>query len=202
MRARGCELILVDGGSVDATVSLAMPLVDKLVESAPGRALQMNAGVRRAAASTLWFLHADSRVPAAADHAIQHALGAAQPAWGYFTIQLSGTNPLLRVIEWTINLRVRWTGIVTGDHGLFVSRGLFECVGGFPAIALMEDIAISRRLKENCRPLRLKQTLVSSSRRWESQGLLRTVMLMWSLRLLFFIGVSPARLANFYRYEA
>lgn len=202
MRARGCELVLVDGGSSDATMSLAMPLVDKLIESAPGRARQMNTGALHSAAATLWFLHADSRVPAAADRAIQNSLGGAQSGWGYFPIRLSGGNPLLRIIAWAMNQRTRCTGVVTGDHGLFVSRCLFERVGGFPAIALMEDVAISKKLKKICRPLRLKQTLVSSSRRWESQGLLQTVLLMWCLRLLFFVGVSPARLANYYRHKA
>jgi rSAM/selenodomain-associated transferase 2 len=201
LRARGCELLLVDGGSTDATVSLAMPLVDKLIESAPGRARQMNAGAQRAAAATLWFLHADSRVPSASDRDIQSAFSGMQFGWGYFPIRLSGDNPLLRVIAWAMNQRTRCTGVVTGDHGLFVSRCLFERVGGFPSIELMEDVAISKKLKKICRPVRLQQALVSSGRRWESQGLLHTVLLMWCLRLLFFVGVSPARLANLYRYE-
>ena len=202
LRARGCEVLLVDGGSADSTVSLAMPLVDKLIESEPGRARQMNAGAQRAGAAKLWFLHADSRVPAVADRAIQRAFGSTQFGWGYFPIQLSGANPWLRVIAWAMNQRTRCTGVVTGDHGLFVSRCLFERVGGFPSIDLMEDVAISKKLKKNCRPVRLKQTLVSSSRRWESQGLLHTVLLMWCLRLLYFVGVSPARLASYYRYKA
>lgn len=202
MRIRGCELLLVDGGSTDKTMALALPLVDKLLQSAPGRAVQMNAGAGAASAALLWFLHADSQVPAQSDRAIQQALSTPGIVWGYFQIRLSGRSLLLRVIEWAMNQRVRCTHVATGDHSLFISREMFESIGGYPHIALMEDIAISKRLRILCRPLRIEQRIVTSSRRWESRGVVRTVLHMWYLRSLYFIGVSPAYLARLYRPDA
>ncbi len=196
--ARRAEIVVVDGGSTDATASLAVPLCDCLVKSPKGRAVQMNAGARRANAPVFWFLHADSQLPGRGDEQIRDELTRSGRRWGHFDAHLSGSQLLLRVVERLMNWRSRLTGIATGDQGLFVTRELFDSIGGFPDIALMEDIAMSRKLKATGRPVRLSQQLVTSSRRWEKNGILRTIVLMWKLRLLYFIGVHPDRLAQMY----
>jgi rSAM/selenodomain-associated transferase 2 len=197
-RGDRCELIVVDGGSVDATVARAVPLADRVIASAPGRARQMNAGAAAAGGQALWFLHADTRAPPAAVPALRAALNEA--GWGHFDVRLSGGHPLLRVIERAMNLRSRWSGIATGDQGLFVRRDWFERVGGFPDIELMEDVTLSRRLRRRGRPACLEVALETSSRRWERDGILRTLLLMWWLRLAFACGADPAALARHYRH--
>lgn len=199
LRERGHELILVDGGSRDMTCERAASQVDVLMQSPPGRAVQMNAGARRARHGVLWFLHADTRIPPDADRLILQSLALGY-SWGRFDVQLSGRHPLLRVVERMMNLRSRWSGIATGDQGLFMTRDAFETVGGFPEIPLMEDIAISRLLKHGIgRPLCLRERLITSSRRWEQRGILRTIALMWRLRLAYFLGADPTDLARRYR---
>jgi rSAM/selenodomain-associated transferase 2 len=193
-----CEIIVVDGGSNDRTAELARPGSDLVIVSRRGRAIQMNAGARQACGAIVCFVHADSTLPCHADQTIRHALSAQQRQWGRFDVRLSGRQPLLRVVESLMNARSRLTGISTGDQGLFVTRQLFEAVGGFPEIALMEDIALSRTLKSHSRPLCLRQRLITSSRRWENHGIVRTILLMWKLRLLYFLGADPARLAQRY----
>ncbi len=197
LRARGHEIILVDGGSADATLALAAGRVDLCLRSRPGRARQQNRGARAANGRVLWFLHLDSHIPAAADAAILAAAG--DGGWGRFDVRLSGGRRVFRVIETLMNWRSRVTGICTGDQGLFVHRDAFTAVGGFPGVELMEDVALSRRLKRRAAPVCLRERLVTSSRRWESNGVLRTVLLMWCLRLAYFFGVAPARLARWYR---
>lgn len=201
LRAQGHEVIVVDGGSCDATVALAQPLVDQLLPAPAGRALQMNIGAQAARGRVLWFVHADTRVPEKAApviiESVAHAAG-----WGRFDVRLSGDRLLLRLVERMMNWRSRFTGIATGDQGIFVTRELFERVGGFAALPLMEDIDLSRRLKREQRPLCLRDTLTSSSRRWEQKGIVRTIALMWVLRLAYFLGVPPARLAMHYDQAA
>jgi rSAM/selenodomain-associated transferase 2 len=196
-RHRGHELIVVDGGSDDHTLQVCSDLVDQCLQSKRGRAIQMNTGVSAASADTLLFLHADTRPPENIDRLIVAAL-AGQPGWGRFDIRLSGRQPLLRLVERLMNLRSRLSGIATGDQGLFVSRAWFERVGGFPDIALMEDIVLSKRLKRLARPHCLKARLVTSSRRWEQRGVIRTVLKMWWLRAAFFCGVPAHYLAKQY----
>ena len=198
LREQGCELIVADGGSRDRTLALAEPLADRLVSSPRGRAAQMNAGARQASGEILWFLHADSLPPPDAASLIRVALADPGRHWGRFDVRLSGRQPLLRVVETLMNLRSRLTGIATGDQGIFVRRALFERIGGYPAIALMEDIALCRRLKTYGRPVCLRQRLQTSSRRWERDGISRTILLMWRLRLAYFLGADPARLARIY----
>jgi len=197
LRTQGAELVLVDGGSRDATPELARARVDRLLASPPGRARQMNAGARQASGEVLWFLHLDSQVPPGAVAQLRQA-AVAGPGWGRFDVRLDGRAPLLRVVERMMNLRSRLTGIVTGDQGLFVRRALFEQVGGFPEIALMEDIAISGRLRRLARPACLRPPLVTSARRWERDGIVRTILLMWLLRAAYRLGADPARLARIY----
>lgn len=198
LRGQECELIVADGGSRDRTAALAEPLADRVIVAPRGRAAQMNAGARLAGGEILWFLHADSLPPPEATALIRAALADPNRHWGRFDVRLSGRQPSLRVVETLMNLRSRFTGIATGDQGIFVRREVFERVGGYPALALMEDIALSRSLKRHGRPVGLRQRLTTSSRRWESNGILRTILLMWRLRLAYFFGADPDRLARMY----
>lgn len=196
LRQHGHEIILADGGSEDATVTLAEPWVDKIIHSGRGRALQMNAGALAAENEALLFLHADTQLPVDADTLVLKALQ--QWHWGRFDVRLSGTHPLLRMIEWLMNWRSRISGIATGDQTIFVRRESFQNAGGFPNISLMEDIALSRTLKKIGPPCCLRAHVVTSSRRWEQRGLTRTILLMWWLRLAYALGADPARLAKRY----
>jgi rSAM/selenodomain-associated transferase 2 len=196
LRNRGAELIVVDGGSRDATAELAAAHADRVIRTARGRAAQMNAGARVARADALLFLHADTRLPQDADRLVLCAL--ANNEWGRFDVRIEGRSPLLAVIARLINWRSRLTGIATGDQAMFVARRVFAEVGGFPEIPLMEDIALSRRLKRIARPACLNAQVATSGRRWERGGVLRTMLLMWRLRLAFFFGADPAALAKRY----
>ncbi len=199
LRARGAEVVVADGGSRDTTVALAAPLADAIVTAPRGRGSQMNAGAAVATGDVLVFLHADTRLPADADTLIRDGLGRTGRVWGRFDVRIAGTHPLLRVIGAMMNLRSRLTGIATGDQAIFVTRAAFGA--GFPDIALMEDIAISRRLKHVGPPLCIAGPVVTSGRRWERQGVVRTIVLMWSLRLAYWLGASPDWLARRYGYE-
>jgi len=184
-------VIVVDGGSTDGTAELAVGLSDRLLKSAKGRAVQMNAGAGAASGDALLFLHADTRLPANADRDVLAALERA--AWGRFDVRIEGRHPLLPVVAAAMNLRSRLTGIATGDQAIFVRREAFR---GFPEIPLMEDVAFSASMSE--RPACLRQKALTSGRRWERSGVLRTVLLMWLLRFLYALGVPPARLARDY----
>jgi rSAM/selenodomain-associated transferase 2 len=199
LRHRGHEVIVVDGGSRDGTANLARSLADRVLAESAGRAAQMNAGARAAAGDVLLFLHADSRLPAGADRLVLQGLAAGGFAWGRFDVRIAGSHPLLRAVEAMMNARSRLTHICTGDQGMFVRREAFDAVGGYPRQALMEDIAISARLRRVSAPLCLRQRCLTSARRWESQGVLRTVVQMWWLRLQYALGAAPARLARSYR---
>jgi len=197
LRHAGHEIIVVDGGSRDDTRRRAGPLADRVLISGRGRARQMNAGAAAATGDMLLFLHADSLLPGDAAAAIARAMSAS--CWGRFDVRLSGSEWPFRVIEAFMNLRSRVTGIATGDQAIFVEREVFEQIGGFPDIPLMEDIAISRLLKARARPACPRQRVITSTRRWRSKGIVRTVILMWRLRLAFALGADPRGLAR--RYE-
>jgi rSAM/selenodomain-associated transferase 2 len=199
LRARGCEVIVADGGSADDTVALARPLADAVLPSPPGRARQQNAGAAVAAGEVLLFLHADTRLPDGADARVVDGLSRSGRGWGRFDVRLSGRHPMLRVIERMMGLRSRLSGIATGDQAIFVRREWFRAVGGFPEIPLMEDVALSQALKRRGRPLCLRETVTTSSRRWERRGVYRTMALMWRLRLAYWLGADPAVLADRYR---
>ena len=190
LRSRGHEVIVVDGGSSDRTAELAAGLCDRVLSAPRGRARQMNAGARAATGDVLLFLHADTRLPPRADELIPDS-----SMWGRFDVRIEGRHPLLKVVAWAMNLRSRLSGIATGDQAIFVRRDAFP---GFPEIALMEDVALSKLLKRRGAPACLRQRVVTSGRRWESRGVLRTILLMWRLRLLYFLGVSPELLARRY----
>jgi rSAM/selenodomain-associated transferase 2 len=196
-RARGTEVIVVDGGSRDDTAERARALADRVISSARGRALQMNAGAAVASGDVLLFLHADTRLPENADRLILDGLTRSGRAWGRFDVRFDSG---LGLIALTMNVRSRLTGIATGDQALFVTRSAFERVGGFPDIALMEDVVLSAKLKRIRKPLALHARVTTSARRWRKHGTLRTVLLMWRLRLAFFLGADPAKLARAYGY--
>jgi rSAM/selenodomain-associated transferase 2/rSAM/selenodomain-associated transferase 1 len=200
LRAAGAELIVADGGSTDETVTLATPLADRIVQAPRGRAAQMNAGAAVASGNILLFLHADCTLPAGATAAITDGLAASGKNWGRFDVRLAGRHPLLAIVAAMMNLRSRLTGIATGDQGLFISRACFERVGGYAAMPLMEDIDLCTRLKAHGKPLCLAARITASGRRWELHGVLRTIVLMWRLRLAYFCGADPATLARQYGY--
>lgn len=198
LRATGAELILVDGGSSDSTCELALGRVDQLLRTAPGRALQMNAGAAVACGEYLWFVHADTRISTESLTSLQQALSQ-RPLWGRFDVRLSGPGLAFRVIGAMINLRSRLSGIASGDQGIFVARQHFEAMGGYAQMPLMEDLQLCRRLKALARPRCLRPPLSTSSRRWEQHGIWRTVVLMWCLRLAYYCGASPEKLARQYQ---
>lgn len=194
LRARGHELIVADGASDDGTPELAQPLCDRLILAARGRALQMNAGAREARGEALLFLHADTRLPPDADRLVLDAL--ASRVWGRFDVAIEGRHALLKWVGCAMSLRSRLSGIATGDQAIFARRDAFA---GFPGIPIMEDVAFSKTMKRAGAPACLRARVVTSGRRWESRGVLRTVWLMWRLRLEFALGADPARLAERYR---
>jgi rSAM/selenodomain-associated transferase 2 len=194
---RGHQLIVSDGGSTDDTLARAARWADTVVGS-PGRAVQMNRGAALAQGDWLWFVHADSGFDDPPQRLAAGIAGSARD-WGRFAVRLDDPAPVFRLIETLMNRRSCMTGIATGDQGLFVRRDLFAQVGGFPEQPLMEDIELSRRLKRHGKPDCRQETLVVSARRWRRDGVLRTVGLMWQLRLRYFLGVPPQRLAERYR---
>jgi rSAM/selenodomain-associated transferase 2 len=193
LRRAGCEVIVVDGGSTDATRELAEPLCDRMVLGTRGRAVQMNTGARHASGDALLFLHADTRLPPHSDALVRSALQ--KHVWGRFDVEIDGRHRLLKVVAWAMNLRSRLSGIATGDQAIFVRRNAFT---GFPPIALMEDIAFSREMRRRGAPCCVRERVRTSGRRWEKRGVLRTVVLMWRLRLLYYFGARPERLARLY----
>jgi rSAM/selenodomain-associated transferase 2 len=201
MRALGAEVIVVDGGSRDATIQRARLRTDRVLSAPRGRALQMNAGAAKATGDVLLFLHADTRLPRHADLVVLTGLERSGRAWGRFNIKIEGRSPLLLLVGWLMNLRSRLTGIATGDQAIFVRRDTFQAIGGFAEIPLMEDVALCKRLKGVSRPLCLSERVVTSGRRWEKNGVLNTIVLMWRLRLAYFFGANPNELARQYGYE-
>ena len=201
LRARGAEVIVADGGSRDDTAVQASDGADRMIVAPRGRASQMNAGAAAAAGDILLFLHADTRLPPGADRLIQDALAAGHRAWGRFDVHIEGTHWLLGVVAALMNRRSRLTGIATGDQALFVGREAFRAVGGYPDIPLMEDVVLSRRLKRLSRPACLTARVTTSGRRWQRNGVVRTILKMWRLRLAFFLGADPRALALAYGYQ-
>lgn len=194
---RGCEVLLVDGGSQDSSVDIAEAAGFKVIRSERGRARQMNIGAAQAKGTALVFLHADTRLPENADQLILQALNIS--SWGHFDVHISGEAFMLRVIASLMNLRSRLTGIASGDQAIFVIKATFQAVGGFPDQPLMEDIEISKRLKQRARPACINGKVATSGRRWLEGGIWRTIWLMWRLRWLYWRGVPVERLAREYQ---
>lgn len=199
LRDAGAELVVVDGGSEDSTQERAVLLASRVIESPPGRSHQMNAGTDVARGNLLVFLHADTHLPEGADALIQRALSG-ESCWGRFDIRLEGHHPMLPVIAFAMNQRSRLTGLATGDQAMFMTRVAFETIGGFPDQPLMEDIEMSRRLKRLTPPACLGAKVTSSGRRWERNGVWRTIRLMWRLRYRYWRGVSADILVREYRH--
>ena len=196
-RRQGHEVIVIDGGSNDDTVSITQQYADKVLHSDAGRAIQMNSGIDEAMGDALLFLHADTRLPG---DAVSKVINAIEDGyfWGHFNVRLSGKHFMFRIIERMMNMRSCITGVATGDQAIFVGLESIEIVGNYPQLPLMEDVVFSKRLRKLGWPACIKQQVVTSSRRWEDKGILRTMLLMWRLRLLFFLGVSADKLARQY----
>jgi len=200
LRGAGHEVIVVDGGSTDATPDLAAPLADRVIAAPRGRARQMNAGAANASGDVLLFLHADTCLPDDAMGAIEAAMH--RHAWGRFDVEIAGRSRWLPVIARLMNLRSRRTGIATGDQAIFVTRAAFAAAGGYPDQPLMEDVELSRRLKRIGPPACLRQRVTTSGRRWDQHGVWRTILLMWRLRFDYWRGVPAARLVTRYYRDA
>ncbi|MGH8550861.1 MAG: TIGR04283 family arsenosugar biosynthesis glycosyltransferase [Methylococcales bacterium] len=192
------EIIVVDGGSSDRTAEIAGRYAGRVLIEPGGRAIQMNHGAKQARGSYLLFLHADTRMPPNTLEILNPCFHQ-ECVWGRFDIRLSGANPLFRLVEFCMNLRSRLTGIATGDQSIFVKRSIFGDLGGYPEIPIMEDIALSKALKKIAAPVCLKQPVTTSSRRWEQRGMVRSILLMWILRLLYFLDADPHLLERWYR---
>ena len=198
-RERGSEVVVVDGGSTDGTVELAEVAGVTVIRAERGRARQLQAGVDASHGEALWLLHADSLIDPMSDQHIVWGLADSGRLWGRFSIRLSGSHPLLRVVERGMNLRSRLSGIATGDQGIFVERSALARIGGIPDQPLMEDVELSLRLKEICPPLCLLKRVTTSSRRWERHGVVRTILFMWRLRFAYAFGAAPEVLARRYQ---
>ena len=203
LRARGAVLIVADGGSTDGSLALPQAQADAVVCAPRGRAAQMNAGACHPLArqaDALLFLHADTRLPPGADKLIEQAL-ADGASWGRFDVLIEGRHPLLPLVATLMNRRSRASGIATGDQAMFVRRSVFESLGGFAPLPLMEDIELSARLKRVGAPACLRERVTTDGRRWDQRGFWRTVWLMWRLRAAFALGVDSQALALRYGYR-
>lgn len=198
-RARGAEIIVVDGGSADDTVALAETAGVRVIRAERGRARQLQAGIDATAGEALWLLHADSEIDPLSDQHIVWNLAEYGRLWGWFSLRLDSRQWLLRVVARAINIRSRLSGIATGDQGIFVLRSALERIGGVPMQPLMEDVELCVRLNELGPPQVLPKRITSSARHWQRRGVLRTILLMWRLRLAYAMGADPADLARRYR---
>ena len=196
--ASGAQVIVADGGSGDDTMARARRAGAQVLQSSPGRALQMNQGAQQASAPILLFLHADTELPADWLPRVKTAL-AAGAGWGRFDVRFDDPHPLLAVVAQLMNWRSRVSGIATGDQAIFVERALWLSCNGYAPIPLMEDIDLSRRLKRLAgAPACVRVPVITSARRWRRDGILRTILLMWWLRWRFFVGASPQALHAIY----
>ncbi|MDR9424909.1 MAG: TIGR04283 family arsenosugar biosynthesis glycosyltransferase [Marinobacter sp.] len=198
-QSRGAEVLIVDGGSNDQTAEEVRHQGFAVIDAPRGRASQMNAGAQASRSRNLVFLHADTRLPEQADLQILAALRDSDVAWGRFDVRIEGESKWLPIIAWFMNTRSRLTGIATGDQALFMTRNAFDRIEGFPEQPLMEDIEISRRLKQMARPVCLGNKVITSGRRWDSRGSGRTIWLMWQLRWAYWRGIPAEQLAERYR---
>jgi rSAM/selenodomain-associated transferase 2 len=188
-----CEVIVCDGGSHDDSLAIAASYGCRIVQSEASRARQMNSGARAALGQQLLFLHADSTLPTGLDENLLFSA-----SWGFFRLRLNDEAAVFRMIEAAINLRSRFTRVAGGDQGLFFERNFFESLGAYPEIPLMEDIAICKSARRLAQAVIIESPIRSSSRRWHNNGVIKTIVLMWLLRLAYWLGVNPARLHRIY----
>ena len=193
------QIIVIDGGSTDGSAGIARAAGVAVFDSPAGRGRQMNAGAAWATGEVLLFLHADTTLPADAEHMIRDALADGRHVWGRFDVVIEGRPAMLRVVAMMMNLRSRASGIATGDQAMFMSRTAFDAAGGFPEQPLMEDIEMSRRLLARSRPACLRPPARTSGRRWERCGVWHTIALMWRLRWDYWRGVPATQLAQRYK---
>ncbi len=201
------EVVVVDGGSEDGTPTIAARFADDsrrtgkravlVLNAGRGRAAQMNSAARLCRSDILLFVHADTRLPTRAPDLVREAMQG-NHVWGRFDVRLEDNGFVFRLIEWLMNWRSALTGIATGDQAIFVWRTVFDSLGGYARIDLMEDIELCKRLKKVGRPARIREKAAVSTRRWRCHGIIRTVLLMWMLRLLYWLGIPGDRLARLY----
>lgn len=193
------ELVVVDGGSSDATANILAQAGFRIIHAEAGRGHALNVGAQATMAEILVFLHADTDLPEGWQHSVRQALSDRNAVWGRFDVRISGASLLLPIVASMMNIRSRLTGIATGDQVIFMSREAYELAGGFPEQLLMEDIEMSRRLKKLSWPACLGSKVTTSGRRWDERGPIRTIFLMWSLRFLYWLGLSPERARRLYK---
>ncbi len=201
LRKAGAEVIVVDGQSTDDTPAIARLYETVLLQIPAGRARQMNAGAAIARGNLLLFLHADTRLPEQESVlALPELLDKKKKNWGFFAVRLDSSHPVLWLVGKMISWRSRLSRVATGDQAIFVNKSLFQQMGGFPDLPIMEDVAFSKRLRRQHPPLVMPQTVTTSARRWEKYGIWQTILLMWRLRWAFWRGVPASSLAKFYHY--
>lgn len=193
------EMVFIDGGSTDGTQQLLEASGVTWYTGVRGRAAQMNLGAGKCKSDIILFIHIDTEIDENNISAIKSAMKQQDLAGGRFDIRLSGHHPAYRIISWFINIRSRWSKISTGDQAMFVRRAMFEQMGGFADLPLMEDVEFSKRLKRQGNVACLRQRVTTSSRRWQQHGIIRTVLLMWRLRLLYWLGTPAEKLAAMYQ---
>lgn len=200
------NIVIVDGGSDDDSVAVAQNSGLTIITAERGRASQQNTGAEYAIKTyqpdLLLFLHADTQLPKNGLTLISEHFSDKDnhKFWGRFDVQLDSTHWLLKLVSFMINWRSRITGIATGDQAIFINANLFEQVNGFANIPLMEDVEICKRLRRLTKPICIKEKAITSARRWEKHGRVKTIVLMWRLRFEYWLGVSPDKLAVDYGY--
>lgn len=197
--ATNIEIIIVDGGSQDNTIEIALVAGVKVLHSQPGRALQMNAGAAIATGTILLFLHGDTQLPNGFDTLIRETLAQGTPIAGAFELKINADLPGLRFVEWAANCRSRYLQMPYGDQGIFLRRETFQAVGGFPVSPIMEDFELIRRLRKTGKIAIVPAAIVTSGRRWQTFGVLKTTIINQVIVLAYFLGVSPERLRQWYR---
>lgn len=194
----GHEIIIVDGGSKDKSVQIARSVMCETFVTKASRGYQLQFGATKSKNDTLLFMHADTILPKYAPSLISDALTKSDKDWGRFSVSFNNSSWIFSVIAWFMNKRSCLTGIATGDHAIFINRDIYISTGGFEDIPIMEDISISKRLKKFSMPICLPDKVITSSRKWEAQGIIRTILKMWILRMLYFCGISARKLEKLY----